>query len=211
MQMKYFDQIMFELESDEEINSCFEEFKSKFEENPSKIKQVKELLSFMDKEQSYPFWLLEITQNVFPKIFGEKGAKYLIHVLKNGIPNKEKLDDELYTELLSLISQFGIQFVCAEKFIENPMDYATSQLIVSKESDLVYLRIIRADKSGFDLHIDLSTLARFAGHMLDKLVQAIEVKGELPEDAKLELFGYMYKLVKSSGGFHVESGKKNKP
>lgn len=208
--MKYgFDEIMVELKNDEEINSCFEEFKTKFKENPNKINKVKELLSFMDREESYPFWLFEITQNIFPKLFGEKGAKYLIHVLRSGIPNKEELDDELYTELMSLISQYGIQFVCAERFIENPMDYATSQLIISRESDLVYIRIIRADKSMFDLHIDLPTLARFTGHMLDKLVQAIEVKGELPEDVKLELFGYMYKFVKSSGDFNVEFGDEN--
>jgi hypothetical protein len=184
-----------------EINEYYEEFKYHYMQNPSIIIKIKELLSFLDKNLTYPFYLLDVKERLFPKLVGENGSKFLIHILREGLPKEVQLDDDqLFIELKTLIMQYGIPFVCAERFLDNPMDYATLQHITRSDSDKSFLRIIRSDKKSFELYLDLPTMFLFTEHLIDKMINTIRTnQEELPEQLVSKLMDKFLEFLEISG------------
>lgn len=135
--------------SDIDIPACFDEFKTKYNSDPDCLEKVTSLLLCLEREHSFPFYLFDVLNDQIPKILGDNGSKYLTYILRYGIPNNDDLDDKMAVDLFAIVSRFGIPFVCAERFVKNPMDYGVLQQIHAIDSDKIYLRIIRSDKKKF--------------------------------------------------------------
>lgn len=190
-----------EIESQKEYINNFIKLNDIYCSNKEIIKMIDEQLKPMDEEMHFPFDMLMAINSYIPKLIGDL-REFITYILLHGVQYEKELkhiNEDLCNELKTLTFKHGIAFVCAQKFIDNPMDYAATQLISSGESNKSYLRIIRADKKTFDLHIDIDTMHVLIGHLVEKLNSAMETqerKGS--EEQRAVLMKALYEFLKIS-------------
>jgi len=202
---------MVEINEKQLLDSSFNEFKDIIKENPKIITQIDNALSLLENSHKYPFALIEIHQ-ILARILGENAANYFLSVLIKGIPEEHKEEwNELPLDLLILVYKYNSLLICANKFFNNPLDYASLQVAASdKAEDLIHLRILRADKAKLDLHIDLPTFGVFASHVLGKLNKVIQNKQlTLPKKVQNQLMKHINEFMEISGGSHAEKDMDN--
>jgi len=202
--LQILDNIPDNIESREEFISCYNEFKSKYD--PQSLGKLKEELEALKTKHSYPFIIFDSITNILPNIFGVNGTKYIVHVLRNGIVNEDyeensdEIDPKIYIELKSLVNQYGILFVSAERFLSNPMDFITMQLIYTQDSKKNFIRFIRSDQETFELNLDVDTMLLIARDLVDKINTVIKQKGDIPEQHNI------IRLLSSVYDFGILSG-----
>lgn len=190
----------------EDFNRCYDEFKEHFHNDPKLILKLRDVLKPLESGHYYPFSLYQSANDLLPKMFGNNGTRYLIHILRNGIvdekmnENGSEIDHEIYIELSSLIYQFGIPFMCAEKFINNPLDFVSMQMGYTNDSTENFIRIIRADQKSFEMKLDVDTMLKIAQDMVEKVNALIRQKKIEPdEDRSVHLMGTVYEFMALSG------------
>lgn len=190
----------------EDFDRCYNEFKDSFHNDPKLILKLRDVLKPLEGGHYYPFVLFQSANDVLPKMFGNNGARYLIHILRNGIvnermeENESEIDQDVYIELSSLIYQFGIPFMCAEKFINNPLDFVSMQMAYTNDSAENFIRIIRADQNSFEMKLDVDTMLKIAQDMVEKVNTVIKQKKIEPdEDRSVHLMGTVYEFMALNG------------
>jgi len=190
----------------EDFNKCYYEFKNHIKRNPELISKLKDILKPLQGGFYYPFVLFQAFHDVLPKMFGENGTRYIFHVLRNGIvdenmnDNGSEIDSDIYIELSSLIYNYGIQFMCAEKFVDNPLDFVTLQSAYTFNSTKNFFRIIRADQKYFELELDVNTIIKIARVFVEKANHIIKQKQiTLDEDERVRFLGTVHEFMVLNG------------
>lgn len=202
----------------EDMKICYEEFKERYLKDQTILKKLDRYLS-VNNDHRFPFYIYNLVREIFPKIFGKNGSRYILYVLTSGstkIPYEEDMDTELYAEIISLVDKFSVTFACAEKFFKNPLAFVHSIIAVSNDpQDLTYLKLFRADKKEFDFHLDLPNLIDFAIDIMENLNHVMTVKKEnlsndsIPKDKIQELRNEFNKFEELCGDFDVKSKNKS--
>jgi hypothetical protein len=163
-----------------------EELKRLLKKNKSLITIIDGLLDKLDKEDNYPFLLIEMNENILPNLVGEKATQFLSYVLEKGY--NFDLSDEIDLELHMLVKKYGITYLSALRFIHNPLDYVSNQFILNKERNQMTIRFIRSDRQTFTFDLDNESLASMISGLLDYLSAGIRnSKEDLPSQSLNEL------------------------
>lgn len=186
--------------SEEELQASISELHTKFAEDKTVIVKINTILETLNDDSLFPVIALQSLHTIFPRLVGESGVNFIIHILRNGISNQELIDDILLLELELMVSKYGILFNNAERYISTPLGYSNLQLMFNSDKEESIIRIIRADKKMFELQMDLASIIRFMSHTIQKVAQIIETKDvTLSEEDRHEILSALYTLLKSSG------------
>lgn len=201
----------------DDFDRCYNEFRKSFRNDPELISKLRNILEPLKGGHYYPFVIYQSANDLLPKMFGSDGTRYLMHILRYGIVNENmienssEIDKDLYVELSSLIYQFGIPFMCAEKYINNPLDFVTMQMLYTQDSTESLFRIIRADQNSFEMKLDIDMMLKMAQDLIEKANTVVRQKGvEVDEDRRTNLLGTIYEFMRLNGIIPdggIENGK----
>lgn len=189
-----------EFESLEDMQESLKDLTIHYQSKKQLFCKIKELLSTLNNSNTYPISFIDAINRVLPLLAGKKGSKFVTYVLKHGIPftQEDFSDQELYIELEILVAQFGIQFISAERYINNPLDYSSFQMLT--KDNMVIFRIIRADQEVLELNLDTTSLLQFTTHTIQKATQVINYQNyELTDQQRIDLMKSIMKLMISCG------------
>lgn len=165
--------------------------------NKSLINVIDGLLDKLNQEENFPFLLVEMTRDILPSLIGNKGTKFLTYILENGY-DKFDLTNKIDLNLHMLVKKYGISYVCALKYINNRLDFVTSQLIRTKDSNQMMIRFIRSDKESLTFDLDNDSLASMISTLSDYLAQSLRTS-ELSKDKLDNLIYSMSDLLEATG------------
>jgi hypothetical protein len=182
--------------SENSIQEGYNELTESLKRNPSLTKIIDGLLEKLDKEENYPFLLFELNKEIFPNLIGQKGAEFLNYILENGY-NDFDLSKETDLQIYILMKKYGVSYSCAVKFLNNQLDFATSQLLGRHDDNKLMLRLIRSDKKSLLLNLDLDSMTSMVSTMINHLAKFKTMTDNKLSDKKVnELLDSIYKLLK---------------
>lgn len=189
-----------EFDSREDLQRSLADLTVHYQSNKFLFSRMDELLSTLNNHVSFPIIFLDSVNRVFPLLAGNEGSKFVTYVLKHGNPftQEDFTDQELYIELEILVAKYGVQFVNVERYINNPLDYSSFQMLT--KDNMVILRIIRADQEVLELNLDMASLLQFTNHTIQKATQVLNHQNyELTDQQHVELLKSIMNLMISCG------------
>lgn len=187
------------IKSREEVPECYEEFLSRYKENPNLIKQIRDVLSLLNYSDKR-LQAFDAINSLLPKILGVNGARYLLHILSQPIIDKEEISQDLLFELSLLQQEFGIAYVCLKSFYNNPYDFAALEFIGTSTSENFQLVIYRSDGQNLILNPSFSSLSKLTEQLLKLLNEIMETKElTLPQNQNFKFIAHIFKFLQLNG------------
>ncbi|WP_409297773.1 hypothetical protein V1498_06900 [Peribacillus sp. SCS-26] len=181
------------------LNEGYADLLSQFERDKSIVSKLEELLSHLKAEENYPFFLIDLAETIFPRFIGSKAANFVVHILAKGFDQAD-LSKDFDFQLYVMVKKFGILFVSAMKYVNNQMDFSTSQYIGTNEQDRTMIRLIRSDQSTLVFNLDQDSLTHMIARLSYHLLSSIQFSSKRPSEEKFdELMYNHYSLMIEMG------------
>jgi hypothetical protein len=203
---------LFEIQSEPELlNEGYKQLKAAFEKDPTLFEQIEKYLTHINNSGNFPFLLFELYEAIFPKIIGEEATNFLFYILKNGLDSIDSLNFDLSSnfdlKIYTLVKSYGIDFVCALKFIQNQLDFVTAQFISVSGKEEAMLRFIRADKENIVFNVNAETLISMITKLIKNLNSMLKEQNYEPDENFRNLMYSFYKLMHTVGLVNREDEK----
>jgi hypothetical protein len=203
---------LFEIQSEPELlNDGYKQLKAAFEKDPTLFEQIEKYLAQINNPVNLPFLLIELYKVIFPKIIGKEATNFLFYILKNGLDSIDSLKFDYSSsfdlKIYTLVQIYGIDFVCNLKFIQNQLDFVTSQFMGISGKDEAMLRFIRADKENIIFNVNVETLINMSAKLINHLEFMIKVQNYEPDEKFQNLIYAIYKLMHTAGIANEEDEK----
>lgn len=187
------------IDDENEFNICKQEFAEKVS-----LEILNELKPYLDNihtfNKQFPFYVFDLISNVLPRFFGKNGTKYFLYLMDTGAYQEIDWDETLQNEILATINAHHIAFGCAKKYLSNPHDYLTTQMIYTEGNEKTFIRLIRSDQTQFDFFLDVNGLQSLITDLLAKLNQIMEKSNSIPSsEYRLEFLHEAVKYTNNIG------------